>query len=369
MKVLLFPEHFICSVGTSKTLVASSLLTITLIVLIIWRADVIAVAESAATAHLGYLLTAFVLSVLTLIVKVVRWRGLHEDLRDMPITRGLAYFTVGMYFSLMTILKAGDVFKVMLVKRKEGLKGAVAIMTVVVDRLLEMAALVILFGIGFFAYTNRVDIVPIPTELFLAVMITAILVISLLIVKSDWVLPFVRKADPVLRRFVGRFSSSNGAIDFEQLMRDFSDSFRKFLSDSRRLSWAVLLSILAWLLYVLQFIAIAAAFGLVIALDSWADWGSVCFIVAAAAIVSQLPLSIGGIGSRDLAYVVLLESLGYASAAVAAATLVQTLLGIVIPSIFGAFMVPRYLPREDDTSNSAKHSNASSDAIADVIAG
>ena len=114
----------------------------------------------------------------------------------------------------------------------------------------------------------------------------------------------------------------------------------------------VFLSFLAWVLFSLQFVFIAAAYDLDLKLQNLSDWYIIFFIVSTAALISQLPISIGGIGSRDYAYILLLEGLGYATVAVTTITLVQTFVGIILPSVIGGFFVSSFLTT--DTSNPKK---------------
>ncbi|MFX1512133.1 MAG: lysylphosphatidylglycerol synthase transmembrane domain-containing protein [Promethearchaeota archaeon] len=327
----------------SKRFVLTWFISILLIVSLLWRANFFEVLETLQKANLQYLGIALLLSVLTLIVKVIRWKLIHSDLKHVKVKDGLAYYSIGMYFSLLTVMKAGDAVKAFLLAARDKIRTSIAIMTVIVDRLLELVAVVLLCIFGFLFYSKKVGFVPIPTELLIGLMLIVILVICLIIAKSEWMIPLIRKIDPFLQRLVQKFTKRTTNMDFEQITLEFGQSFREYIKDSRTLLITIILSIFAWALYTLQFLSVAACFGLYIQLDSLGDWGSIIFIVVSAAIISQLPISIGGIGTRDYAYIILLEALGYATVIVATATLVQSFIGILIPSLIGALLVPQYM--------------------------
>jgi uncharacterized protein (TIRG00374 family) len=327
----------------SKTFILTWIITIVLIASVLWRANAFKVLDTVKGGNLWYLGFALLLSILTLFVKVIRWKLIHSDLKHVKVKDGLAYYSIGMYFSLLTIMKAGDAVKVFLLAVKDKIRASIAIMTVFVDRLLELVAVVLLCIIGFLFYSKKAGFVPFRTELLIGVMIGLILVLSLIIAKSEWLIPLVRKIDPFLQLSVQKFSKRTSNVDFEQITLEFGQAFREYLRNSQTLFITIGLSILAWGIYTLQFLFIAATFGLYIQLDSLADWGSLFFVVVTAAIISQLPISIGGIGSRDYAYILLLEALNYDTVVVTTATLVQSVIGILAPSLIGAVLTPRYM--------------------------
>jgi uncharacterized protein (TIRG00374 family) len=192
-------------------------------------------------------------------------------------------------------------------------------------------------------------VIPFETD-WILVMMTFILVLTcLIIINSERFLPLVNRLDPILNRLITKFSSNSNSFNLEKVTIEFGKAFRNYLKRSKILLLTVFLSLLAWVLFSLQFVFIAAAYDLDLELDTLSDWYIIFFIIATAALISQLPISIGGIGSRDYAYILLLEGLGYATVAVTTITLIQTFIGIILPSVIGGLIVSSYLTNPNDT--------------------
>ncbi|MCG3217975.1 MAG: flippase-like domain-containing protein [Candidatus Heimdallarchaeota archaeon] len=345
-----------------KTVVAW-IITLILLASVLLRADTTDVLDKALSPNIWYLIIAIIISFCSLIVKVIRWILLDPKLNKISVKDGTAYYTIAMYFSMLTIFKAGDAVKVVLLVTREKISSGIAIMSVITDRILETFAVVFMSFFGLMYYSEKAGVIPIKTDWILAMMAFILVLTCLTIINSEKFLPLVNRLDPFLNRFIAKFSSNSNGVNFEQVTIEFGKAFRSYLKRSKILLLTVFLSFLAWVLFSLQFVFIAAAYNLDLELNNLSDWYIIFFIVSTAALISQLPISIGGIGSRDYAYILLLEGLGYATVAVTTITLVQTFVGIIIPSVIGGFFVSSFLTTNSHDSKEEENDELVSEPI------
>ena len=120
-------------------------------VLLVWwlfsRIDLTPVAEAAGRMSAGPMIAAFIVTVLATVVLALRWLAVSRVLK-MPLAAGRAMWLtfVGLFFSqVLPSTIGGDVVRVAILRR-DGISIEQAAVTVILDRLSALVALLVVVG-------------------------------------------------------------------------------------------------------------------------------------------------------------------------------------------------------------------------------
>ena len=182
-----------------------SLLAIALLAWFLSHANLAEVWHHVRAADITMLWVGFLFVVLTYITRTIRWQGLLTPLGPVRFRTTLNATIIG--FAALGLLpaRAGDVLRPYLVARKEGLSAPATFATVVMERVLDLVAVLGLLAVYVWGFANPDDLSPTlrhPIELSAAIAGGAAVVLFVVM----WVLAshperiggLVRTADRVL---------------------------------------------------------------------------------------------------------------------------------------------------------------------------
>jgi uncharacterized protein (TIRG00374 family) len=124
-------------------IVAAALLALVLI-----RTDLNATLDALGGTEFAYLPPAMLLFALAVWFQALRWRYLLRPLADVPAQRLYPVIFVGHLANSLVPLRAGEVLRVLLLKRREGVSRMAALGTLVVERALDgltLSAMLLIF--------------------------------------------------------------------------------------------------------------------------------------------------------------------------------------------------------------------------------
>lgn len=224
-------------------------------------------------------------------------------------------------FNVFLPAKAGDFAKSVIIAKREGGTGPLAVAVVLYERLADLVGMLVWCVGGYFVVRPVAPLVPLVVWLGLAVTVLA----SATLMLSERVADLVPRAVRTL--------SSNAR--FERIVR-MAEAWPSLLAGFRgRRLWLMIFSIALWFVQLFQIWLFTVAVGVHV------PFGACASLAAIALIVGQLPITLGGIGTRDIALVLLLSA--YMSPEQAAAVgILTTLRGILLP-IAGLPLMRSYL--------------------------
>lgn len=238
------------------------------------------------------LMSALALNALVVHLKVQRWRTLLAS-QGYPYSQGRAgqAFLASLYLGLLTPGRIGDMIRIQYVRNDLHMPYSAGLATSVVDRLCDFYVLLIFvtFGIAHFASIFGDELLAIAVA---ACMIMALTPLLLLIPKL---------ADGFLGRIYARVAQDRDAAGLS-----------RFLAALRlQLGWpqaiAVPLTVAAFLVNYLQGWLTALALGHQL---SYID---VAAMLSVTSLLSLLPISISGVGVRELFLALLFPVLGFSA--------------------------------------------------------
>ncbi|WP_438042787.1 lysylphosphatidylglycerol synthase transmembrane domain-containing protein [Sorangium sp. So ce128] len=248
--------------------------------------------DALLAADVTPLLLALAVNLGVLWFKVLRWdvllaaRGLR-----LPRARAWTSFLATVYVGLMTPGRVGDVLRVQYLRHDIEMPYSEGMALVVLDRLFDLYVLLAFVAVGIARFSSVIagDLAKIT---WLGVGLVALG-------------PLVLFYRPLARRAVGAV--------YRRLPGDFSsEGFERFLAALRaqrahHVGLALLLSLSALLLNFLQGYWLAGALGAPI------GFFDICCLLAVASLLGLLPISVSGIGVRELFFSLVFPVLGYAS--------------------------------------------------------
>ena len=294
--------------------------TIIIFFVIFRQIDMQAFLDNLRHVRLGYLAAAGIFFVITIIVSVERWRWIliHQNL---PFGMGIRIFLAAGGLNSLTPSKMGDLSKAYFLKEEGVTDLKRAGLSVLLEKLLDLSSLCAVFVVGVFLI-DRFDfvigslgffgiVVVIATAFFLSVdHPTNILFTS--------ILNFLTKKPKLARQIK----------DVQQFVREIKQNRWRF--------WAIIfVSILLWVLNIIQIYLFFEAMNADVPLRA------VFGLVPIAIFVGLLPVTLGGMGTRDAALILLFAPYAPAALMVGIGLLYSTRYWIL--SLVGLPFLMKYL--------------------------
>jgi hypothetical protein len=221
--------------------------------------------------------------------------GIGEALRLTVVATALNVFMPA---------KSGDLIKSYFVARRGGTSTGVGVSVIVYERLCDLFGLMTWCVAGWFV--GRPLMARVPSAIW--PLLGAVAVVSGVLISSE-------RAAGLLRAVVARALPHRRLRRLQDLAQGWPDLLQVLRGRRRRV---VLFSVVLWLVHLIQIWMFAVALSVPIPF-------TVCASLSAVALIAgQLPLTVAGLGARDVALVVLLS--GYATPEKSAA------MGILIAS-------------------------------------
>lgn len=290
------------------------LLGVAVFVVILLRIDRAAVA--ATLQSVGWRVWAYNLALLAVVTvaKSLRWQLLLRPLTDYSLWRTILSFSSAGYLAMVTPGRVGDFMRAQFVKEETGVPVSAALGSVVLDRIFDLGLLAVVGGWGL----TTLALGPQVTLLFL--LLAGLLgVIAWVCTRTAMVAKiFNRVARSLPQRFAAMLAGGG---------ETFTGYFKK-------LSWhhyllAVLYTTIAYAVIFFQLFDFAGHMGIPL------SWWQVCFFVSITTIISLVPVSIAGVGTRDLLYILMFAQIGLPETAAVAFAMIHFVLSVLSAIVIG----------------------------------
>ncbi|MDZ4669950.1 MAG: lysylphosphatidylglycerol synthase transmembrane domain-containing protein [Phototrophicales bacterium] len=250
--------------------------------------------EALAQARFIAILPCVALLLMGLFTRAIRWRVLLSD--ALPFWRAFHIMNVAYLVNGVLPLRIGEVARVFLANRvTPPVPMAKTAMTVVVERLLDLLAVVMLVAFALVAG----DIPPVLRSAGVVMGIMGLTGFVILVILSgqrplayrlvEWVIKFI----PPLKRM-------NPTAILDHLLDGLAP-----LANIRTLSQALFWTGLSWVFSVI------AGYVLMYTFYDNPSWSATCLYIAAAAFAIAVPATIGSLGVYEASIVIALDALGY----------------------------------------------------------
>jgi uncharacterized protein (TIRG00374 family) len=301
------------------------LLTVALIVAIAWHIRPMPVLQALAAANPWYVVAAGLLLFPNIGLQYAKWRMLLVGTAP-GVCRGdvVASLFAGFSLGLVTPARLGEYGGRAAICRGAGKGLLVGLTAIDKASTLFVTVLTGLFAAVYFS--TRSDVIPLFPVLVAGVAVLA-LVLGMLFVVSPWSPAPARR---LLERRGGRVARRILAL---------LDTVRRI--PTATLGFVVLFSLLFYLTFVLQFTLLLAAFGPLHVVDAISGIATIMFIKSVIP-----PITVGELGVREGASVMILSVFGIAAASAFSASLLLFAINVLLPAVAGSWFLLRRRPVE-----------------------
>src|SRR5437868_5092881 len=217
----------LCRFPEPRMTIRTALVTLLAIALFAWflsRANLSAVATDIAHANISLIVWSVVIAAVMPVVRAIRWRYLLDPIGTTRFGPVLKATIVGFAALALLPARAGDVIRPYMVARSEGLSGASVFATVVMERALDLIAVVTLMASFVWMFNGRAILpanvlAPIQASAAIAAAAVVVLMASMwtLATHPERIAGFVARSDRVLPHRIAQMLS--------RLARTFSEGF------------------------------------------------------------------------------------------------------------------------------------------------
>jgi len=230
-----------------------------------------------------YLIPAVFFSFMYVIIRALRWRLLVSQQKQITIVRATTLFSAGQVLNIAMPALTGQLGRIFLFARKEGLKKSFIFSTIVLEVLFDAISLIVLIVLTSLIW-------PFPeTQRFYGFIITAVTIVAviglyLLLHFQESIQNFAR------RRFRNR--SPGAYITIKKFLRSFTSGI-ELLRRSQHVIGSMLYSLVSWITHLLAIYYLLKSFGLELSL--WAA----AVIMIFNTIVLMVPITPGNAGTFE----------------------------------------------------------------------
>lgn len=268
-----------------------SLVGIVLFIVILSRINLQDLVILFARTSPALLLLALLVNGCAIVLKSIKWRIIVKSVKDeFSLGESMKGFLVGFSFSTLTPAKIGDLIKVLYVKDDRCGAGK-ALATVVIERLMDILLLfsAALLGGYLFSVLYQIQILSFGT---LAIFVTGIIAGAYVLLNKTILSRLLR---PFFNHFIpeARKTTVSGYFD------DFFAGLVMFYHDRPRFLGSFLVGIVSWIPPILYGYLLALSLGIAISPFFF------ILVIPLLGLLDLLPISISGIGTRDVALIFL----------------------------------------------------------------
>ena len=270
-----------------------SILALALVAWFLRHANIAEVWAEVRQARVDLLLLGFVCVMATYWARAIRWRYLLEPVGPTTFRTVLRTTVIG--FAALAILPArvGDVLRPYLLARREGLATSATFATVVIERVLDLIAVLVLLAIYVWGFARGG---PLPDRLLNPVKVSATLAaaVSVVLMALMWILATHPERIGRLAAAASRFLPGRVSERVGQLVSTFSGGFAA-TREPRAMLLAMLWSFPLWLAIAAEAWAVTTAFGIDMPFAG-------TFLLQALLVIGVAVPTPGGVGSYHEAY-------------------------------------------------------------------
>ncbi|MCK9582976.1 MAG: flippase-like domain-containing protein [Endomicrobiales bacterium] len=270
------------------------------------------IAESFAKVNFFFFSLACLFLVLTTLVKVFRWRFMLADVKEIKFRSLLSVFYIAQFFSNILPFRAGDVFQVVYLGKKEKVSKAIVLSSVIAYQVVDFISLLVIFIVASFFFVVSKNMF----ELALILFIFSLVVLGLYVFFH--------------RRIAGFLSGKEGWLYKKtHLLNDGLKMFGKL----NVLYITIFYSICMWILAFAQSYLILLAFGIKLSVSK------IFLYLVVPMLVSILPSTPGSFGIWELGAVGTLSLFGIEKSLAIAISFTNHFAGFIISFMFGLYFV------------------------------
>lgn len=256
--------------------------SVVLLFIILSKVDLLKIFLSLTKINILLLLFVSFLNIPQIFLKSLRWKQmLGTQSIQYNMKNAFVVYWVGICAGIVTPGRLGEFIKAVYLKSDKGVSLSKGMSSVLVDRLFDLYLLIILGLIGIWKFDILCKLSNISLLLLFIFILFPLLILNKQLITK--VVSLIYKS--VIRKKV-QFREK-----FEEKFEDFYDGINQLIN--LKLIFSALLTCLSYLVFFIQCYLIAIAMGISI------SFIAITFFMAISNLISFIPISISGLGTRD----------------------------------------------------------------------
>ncbi len=272
------------------------LIGLIILVFILTRIDLDAFIAQFKNINFYFLFTAIILNLFLIFIKTIRWKGfLTMQSLSISTKNAFSIYLSALYIGFITPGRLGEIIKALYLKQERVTSFSKGLSSAIMDRLLDLYFLILLGSVGVYYFLKGRGI-------SLEFVIGFVIILSLLIIILH------PKVLNLLARFLFR------KITPKKFKNKINESVNEFIEGMNQiinpvLLFGILLTVFSYSFFFFQCFLIAKSIGLQI---SYFDLALIMSIVN---IITFIPISISGLGTREASMIFLFKLIGLSTEA------------------------------------------------------
>lgn len=297
-----------------KILKILPLIGLALLAYIIYKIGLINLYKTLITINLYYLFIAFIFSILAVLVLTFKWQMI---LRIQNINIGFLYavkiYLIGLFYGTITPARAGSILRASYLKEKMNKSFGECVSSIILERGMDLIALFILATISCIVFSKHIFS-------WFPVIVVLLIMVSLCLI-------FVLKQN--MNKFFLKLIYTFLIPDkFKEKTKEVYDGFYSNIPPFKKLILPFIVTLITWGFIAFPTFFITKSYSVNI------NFFYISLIFATSTVVSLIPITISGLGTREATMILLFSLFNVSAAKVMSISFVGLLLsGIILPFI------------------------------------
>ncbi len=296
--------------------------------IILYQLDTQKIVELALSMNMLVLASAVLLLVPMFFLKSLRWNILLRSQKIKYSTWDtFVVYLASLSFGLVTPARIGELVKLAYLRRDKHPMGK-SLYTIMIDRVFDTAFLLLFSYIGLFVFASLVEK---TLPFFVTILVVSVIMVLFAIFFKEVILRTIKR---VMERLLPNHHSTKA----------INEVFEAF----NTLNFPLIgkLAFITFLSYIVHFFQ---AFIIAHALGLEANFFLIAFALSIAALATLIPITVAGIGTRDVAFLTVFTAAGFAPELSIAFSTVMLVLTLALAGLAFFFYLTRPVPLHNIT--------------------
>lgn len=291
-----------------------------LFVYLLIKLDILKVIQQVKNVNLFYILLALILTFFFLIIQTVKWYVIARKQKiTIPFIDAFKINLISSFYGFVTPSKIGSIMRIDYLNRYKGTTGK-GLSNFVIDKVLDLSSLFILTLVfGFLFYKSLISN---SYWYLICAMFGVMIILSLILYRKESSKRFLRF---VHRLFIPK--------KLKEKSKELFNSFYEDMPSLGFLSFVFVINLVNWIIGYIAIYFISLSLGIEI--------GYIPFLVIMiiSTLVAQIPITINGLGTREITLISLFGLFGIESVKVFSMSILNIIITTIVPAIFAIILL------------------------------
>ena len=287
---------------------------------ILFKINLVNVLEEIKKANIYFLLIALILLIIMLVIQTFKWHiiAVFQDIK-VPFKESFKINLISNFYGLITPSKLGTIIRAEYLKKYTKNKNiGKGLFNFTIDKILDSTSLIFIAILFSFVFKNKLNL---PIGFFTGLFFVFVL-LTLFFIKKE-------RSKIVLRFFYRKFINKK----IKDKTKTTFDSFYENIPKKRYFILFFLLNLVSWIFIYLIYYFIGLSLGIKI------NFLYYMAILPLGTLVSMIPISVGGLGTREAALISLFALFDVNGVKVFSMSVIDYFIVGILPSLTALFLV------------------------------